>query len=431
MFHAFRKALVLGGALLVLAACTGGNHMVATAKDANLALEESTNEMLLLNIIRASQQKPMYFTGLADVSMTDTAKLAGTLKLPFGGDATSAFDFSPSFTFEARPGFKVQILDNKEFINAIHTPASLDTLCFFLSFGWPAEFLLYVFTESVVAHGTRLPNVAFSVAKTEERYGAKAPAKIIEKKRGLADFRGQVEHLAGQPKVISVDIKRVPVGPVLAAAAVEHRQVLMQILALKEKGISLEDACQVSRKIASGQSNISLPAGFLNGVNCVAGAAKKYVTLKFASKKVLAYKVKKPDGTMVSCTVATSMRTVKERAAASNECVIDQINLRSPQGMLYFLGQIARAYAHDGTKPNKPVGVPGLFRRGVSLFAVWKGQADGKTALSVEYDSETYNVPAKENNLSMLSLNRISQLISLLKDPKNIPTSSTINIFAN
>lgn len=428
MFHAFRKALVLGGALLVLAGCTGGKHMVATARDANLALEESTNEMLLLNIIRASQQKPMYFTGLADVSMTDTAKLAGTLSLPFGRNTTSAFDFSPSFTFEARPGFKIQILDNKEFIRAIHAPATLDTLDFFLSLGWPAEFLLYMFTESVVVHGKRLPNVAFSVAKTKERHGAKARAKIIGKKQGLTDFKGHVEHLAGQTKVIEVDIKRVPAGPVLAASAVEQRQVLTQILALKEKGISLEDACQVSREIdrPKSKSNISLPKEFLNGLDCGAGAAKKYVMLKRVSKKVLAYEFKKPDGTMVNCTVADSMR-----APASKECVIKQLNLRSVQGMLYFLGQIAQAYAHDGTMPNRPVGVPGLFGRGVSLFAVWKGQTDGKTAVSVEYDSETYNVSAKENNLSMLSFNLISQLISLLKDPKNIPKSSTINIFAN
>ena len=238
MFHAFRKALFLGGlggALLMLAAITVGKLMETTPRNANLALEKSTNEMLLLNIIRASQQKPMYFTGLSDVFMTDTAKLVGSLQ--------------PSVAFEKQSGFNVQILDNKEFINAILTPASLATLGIFLSFGWPAEFLLYMFTESVVAHGKRLPNVAYSVAQTKERYGAKAHDRITKL---LAVFKGQVEHLARRPKVISV-----------------------------------------------------------------------------------------------------------------------------------------------------------------------------------EYDGETYNVPAKENNLSMLSLNLISQLISLLKDPKNIPTSSTINIFAN
>ena len=426
MFHAFRKALVLGGALLVLAACTGGNHMVVTARDANLALEESTNEMLLLNIIRASQQKPMYFTGLADVSMTDTAKLAGTLTLPFGGDATSAFNFSPSFTLEARPGFKVQILDNKEFIKALHAPLSLETLEFFLSLGWPAEFLFYMFTESMVVDGTRLSNVTFSVAQIKERYGDDAREAIKRRMLRLAKFNEHVTHLATQSKVIKVDEKRVPAGPVLTASAVEQTQVLTQILALKEKGISLVEACQVLREIANNKKPIiSLPEGFLKGVNCDAKAEKKYyVMLKVVSTKALAYEVKNSAGkTIASCTVAAVNQP--------KECVIEQINLRSPQGMLYFLGQIARGYFHDGTLPKKPDGAPGLFGRGVSLFAVWKEQEDGMTALSVEYEGETYNVSAKDNNLSMLSLNLISQLISLLKDPKNIPASRNITIIAN
>lgn len=427
MFLGFRKALVLGGALFMLAACTGGNHMVVTARDANLALEQSTNEMLLLNIIRASQQKPMYFTGLADVTMTDTARLAGTLTLPFGGDATNAFNFSPSFFFEARPGFKVQILDNKEFINALHTPVGLDTLDFFLSLGWSAEFLFYMFTESVVTEDGPLRNIAFSVAKTHERYAAKADEKIDTMTTELDDFREKVTLLFdGQPMVEEVGKKRVPAGPVLAASAVEQNQVLTQILALKEKGISLEDACQVAKEIAKGDSDIEFPDGFLDGVDCDADAAKQYVMLKGKSQSVLAYDVEKDDETIVRCTVTTTMRTED-----SEDCVIKQINLRSLQGMLYFLGLITQAYAHDDTLPDKPLGVPGLFTRDVSLFAVWKGQEDGKTALSVEYGGATYNVPEKENNLSMLSLNLISQLISLLKDPKNIPTSSTVNIFAN
>ena len=61
MFHGSGKALVLGAAIFALGACTGKNHMVMTANDTNLALEQSTNEMLLLNIIRAAKQKPMYF----------------------------------------------------------------------------------------------------------------------------------------------------------------------------------------------------------------------------------------------------------------------------------------------------------------------------------------------------------------------------------
>ena len=343
-------------------------------------------EMLLLNIIRASQQKPMYLTGLADVSMTDTA-----------------------------PGFKVQNLDNKEFVKAVHTPVTLDTLGLFLSLRWPPEFLFYMFTESVVAGGEPVPNIVYSVAKIEERYGAEALQTIFHGEQRLFDFKQHVQTLSRQAEVKLVDVRRIPAGPILDASAVEQQQLLAQILALEEKGISLVEACQVMRNFTSGTSNISLPVGFLTGVTCGAGDAKKYVALKSTLKKVLAYKARKPDGATVGCTVSTSMRTEREKGAAPVECVIDQINLRSLYGMLQFLGEITQAYVLDGTKPKKPVGVPGVFgNRDVSLFAVWKGRADSKAALSTEYDGETYSIPATDNHLSMLSLNLISQLISLL-----------------
>lgn len=76
--------------------------------DYNLVVEKAQNEMLLLNIVRASKRRPMYFTGLNLVHGSMTYGLqTGSLTIPFGkfgggvgsGSFNGAYSIVPSASY--------------------------------------------------------------------------------------------------------------------------------------------------------------------------------------------------------------------------------------------------------------------------------------------------------------------------------------------
>ncbi len=441
MFQGKGKALVLGAAILVLGACTGRNHMVATAMDTNLALEQSTNEMLLLNIIRASQRKPMYFTALADISVTDRSKVDGSLTVPFGQAATHSYTFVPSFTLQAQPGFKVQILDNKAFITAIHTPVTLDTFALFLAAGWPKDFLLYMFTESLKVDGKPKPVINYSEIKVCPKNDAKAYKNCIKKsKKGAKKFAPLITKLKSDLEIRETNAINIIVSPVLDQQTVQHGKFLSQFLELRNKGYSLKNTCnarmiftkEAEKKAAETGEKQSETDKKIKAIEkqlpCGRGVPLLYVVLKRVSDKLLFYG---------NCRVGEKQRTTKEREKNS-ECPLDKIVFRSPQGMLYFLGEITRIY-RDGCQleENKNGGIKKeecVVKLGKQPLFVLKKEVDQATsAITVTYNGESYGIPVKGkgDGFSLLALNLISQVISLQKDPKNIPKSSTINIFSN
>src|SRR4029079_14780429 len=111
-----------------------------------LAIEQTQNEMLLLNIIRSMRHSPVY--------ITDTSKVTGTVKgdvdlrletprihLYKANDAVA----SPSFDFQTSPTMDVNLLNSKDFTTGFLAPVSPERFAYYWSQGWPSEMLLYLF----------------------------------------------------------------------------------------------------------------------------------------------------------------------------------------------------------------------------------------------------------------------------------------------
>lgn len=401
--HRHRNACAAFLAAMVLGGCTGGRYMAATATDTNLALEKSTNEMLLLNIIRASRQRPMYFTGLSGVSMVSSVTAGGGFSLPFGGDATNLFGFTPTFTAKAQPTSTIQILDNKEFMKAIHTPVKLDMLKLFLSAGWPKEVLLFMLVNGMkIKDGTK--------------------EKMLFYKGGENDpFEANITTLAVNTKIIDGKAKISLVDAPIPFGSEQYKKLMSQILELKKENLHIENVCLL-KKGADAKLDTELDSLF-PGINCRgADRAKWYILVKRpAPSKLLSY--------------GEVGETVGLSGDAPNSGKIKQVFLRSPQGMLYFLGRIARTFTQEGYGSIGALESPRVFKRkkeeGVPLFEVSKGAAAGDAAVSVTYQGETFSIPAGPKHLSMMALSLISQVIALQKDPKSIPKPNIINLFSN
>lgn len=141
---------VILASLLTGCAMLPKNKIAKSATNYNLVVERAENEMLLLNIVRASKRHPMYFTGLTTIRGSLTYEITtGEVTIPFGkigsglNGAYSAV--SPVLKYSSNPVFDVAVLDNKEFYNAMMTPVPLETFYYFLQLGWPREMLLHLF----------------------------------------------------------------------------------------------------------------------------------------------------------------------------------------------------------------------------------------------------------------------------------------------
>ena len=153
-----------------VASCTfPSDYFGSRAIEYNREAEDATLSMMLLNIVRASQRRPMQFTGLQ--SVTGTSSTSGSLngsdsvartmplidryglippssstvvsRLTTGvGGATASVSGGPTFT--------VPVLDTQEFYQGILTPIPLSVIDFYLQQGFPPELLADLFVLNIV-----------------------------------------------------------------------------------------------------------------------------------------------------------------------------------------------------------------------------------------------------------------------------------------
>lgn len=130
------------------------NEQVATsATDYNLVVEKAQNEMLLLNIIRASKRHPMYFTSfnLFRGSITYDFQ-TGSITIPFGKIGTglnSSYSIAPNIRYSTSPTFDLAVWDTQEFTRGIMNPVPMKTIDYYWQEGWPKELLLHLFIERI------------------------------------------------------------------------------------------------------------------------------------------------------------------------------------------------------------------------------------------------------------------------------------------
>jgi hypothetical protein len=128
-----------------LASCVVVDNFANRSVDYNLQAENSKNENLLLNVVRAAYRKPLQFTELMTVTGQASASVTGVLTLPFAANhaaASRVFSFSPGATLSGGPNFTVAVLNTKEFYQGILTPIPMQLVALFFYEGFPKSVLL-------------------------------------------------------------------------------------------------------------------------------------------------------------------------------------------------------------------------------------------------------------------------------------------------
>lgn len=434
------------------------SHLADTATSYNLAIEQTQDEMLLLNVIRAQDNYPLYLTDASKVTGTVKAEVNLGLKFPlvhFGSANANDYFATPTVDYSSSPSMDVNLLNAKDFMTGFLTPISSDLFAYYWDQGWPSEFLLYL--------------LVLRVDEYEETQDAKDPLRFVasyqnhpdshdSSQRDLARFAHWVHTLVkdGRPLLCSEDAEGSTVGPALTPQELGELKFLVPVA---KEGLALSPAGDdvPANGSTAGKWQLKQPkkAYSLSPYNDAHSCPKK---LKQAAiSGTIAPPSQKEPGEAGKTAANTSLITARGAAGGGQVFVL---TLRSPEGLLYYLGQLARLENRADKKSallihvcdfksgcaagSEPPVAP-LFvaldkeEHGGCPSIIWVRALDGSDYMIPKGRGNPYKGTGQDlqfadaaqlcvTGRSMHALDLLSQLIGLQKTGKDLTTTSTVKV---
>jgi hypothetical protein len=420
------------------------SHLADTATSYNLAIEQTQDEMLLLNVIRAQDNYPLYLTDAAKVTGTVKAEFNLGLKIPLvhAGSANANDYFGmPTVDYSSSPSMDVILLNTKDFMTGFLTPIGTDLFAYYWDQGWPAEFLLYLLVLRVDEYDEKHNLVA---GHSLINFPNSDDPSFGELRRFSRWVREQLRY--GRPLLCSEE--GAAVGPPFKANSLKYLEFLVPVA---KEGLSLVPADGTLPQPTAGAWQLRQP-----------------------KKSFFLTPRKNPDDAEpAACTKESEQFEVATRAAQSQPARSQktvgvagpgkhkyELSLRSPEGVLYYLGELARLENRAGRAlliyqcderaqcldaNRQPLTEP-LFvaldrhEHGACRPIVWVHSLDGKDYL-IPNGNEMKKVTANNDDLqlaaasglcatgeTMHALELLSQLIGLQKAAKDLDTTSTVKV---
>ncbi len=371
------------------------SQIAAGATEYNLAVEKAQNEMFLLNIVRAMKGHPMYFTVLNDIKASVVYTLSsGNAYVPLGKfgsnpGSTALYSIAPSATYTTNPLFGVSLLNSKEFVRGMLEPVQPETFDYYWQQGWSKEMLLYLFVHRIQKGRDTYRNNPFGDT--------------------FDGFQKEIEGIANNEcdLIVTEVSPDATIGPEIEAKIAAAG--LQQLIELHKAGLTLTPAQRNREKADTYQLRL-LKREYT--IECRTGKDQD-VSARY---KVL------PD---------SSVQNAGDKTADA------KIYLRSPESILYYLGEIMRAEKMADNKIAKPPKLKGgKDKRCESWLFVAReaGAGDTNPFVAVDYEGTKYVIPRTDSEtrcpedvssrvLSLVSLLTAKQSASDLPPPTGVVTT--------
>jgi hypothetical protein len=427
------------------------SHLADTATSYNLAIEQTQDEMLLLNIIRAQDNYPLYITDASKVTGTVKADLSLGFKIPLLHTGSSN-DYSgmPSFEYFSSPAMDVNLLNSQDFMAGFLTPIPTKLFFYYWDQGWTAEFLLYLLVLRVDEYQVSVE------ADKHPKIIRNQPDADDASLRHLTGFAAWVQKLVsgGRPKICIEDAEAATIGPPLR---IDDLEALRMLTSAKE-GLSLSPV-----GAAGGAPGATAGKWQLKQTRTIAPSlARRGVDCPNHLKRMEGDDTTPPIDEKGASKPETFMRT--HVYVTPDNGVVDVLTLRSPEGILYYLGELAGLENRAATKrallihvcdsdtacgeqAGEELPLAPLF---VALDKKQHGQCEPLIWVRA-LDQSDYLIPKKMGKVTRLAgpkeplqlaevsdlcvvgqtmhaLELLSQLIGLQKSTKDISTTSTVKV---
>lgn len=371
------RFLIAAAVGLCLTGCVSSQMITSRAVGYNKVVEDTNNQMLLLNVVRARFRHPMYFTGFTLIRGSQSLQVGtGNAVIPFGGQAPSIYTVQPHVDLNINPSYDVAVLDTKEFMAGITTPVDMKTIKYYWDQGWPRQMLLYLFIRKIDDGSRCYLNVPWNPRDEGCDSGV---AKLNDYLTAKLDI------------VEDPTPRRVAVGPPVT--------------------------------LANGQA-----PGFGDIVNAYVNKLtiakeKDNVYQLYAETKGFVFQYC-PDPRRCDPKNRQHVAVATETEAADEKK--PKIYIRSPEAVLFFLGELAREEM-EGRPPPQTLD---SGSEKVPLFVVRSSATPPlSAALSVEYEGKWYYIPSgAEGGRSMHVLSLVNQILSLHKSRTELPSTSAVTV---
>ncbi len=309
---------------VVMSGCVSAN-VAPTVVSYNLAVEQAQNEMLLLNAVRAAKWQPMYVTDVAKVTGSIKRDLSATLAVPFGSlhHGTQANDAGGSgVTFSVNPTFEINTLNTTDFMKGFLQPIALDRFAYFWSQNWPPEFLLHLFVHQVdeLQADGKIKRY-YNHPRFDSPDGNEDPKN--DSNKDLKDFSDWVTKFVAKTPQFATCERIAPVGPTFTTS-----EIASLVNIAKEAGLGIG--------IVSGDH----PSYQIQRV-------EKELRLEYEGEPSITAKVKR-------CTdsLRNSQSELAVVSAGENPVLVATLHLRSPEDIIYYIGQIVRLETYSQDVPR-------------------------------------------------------------------------------
>ncbi|MGJ8536395.1 MAG: hypothetical protein ACSHW2_04520 [Parasphingopyxis sp.] len=346
-----RSAGLAGAAAITVSGCTSlQTPMTDFATDYNRVIADTRNEMILLNIVRASEGEPTHYSALSSVSgnlsigASAGASLSGIIDDIDAGGSTG-------ISVRSSPSFQIIPLNTRDFATGILRPVEPNVVALFLSQGWNQNLLAALMVESVTCGSITYNNDL----RTDDDRSGRRHYLTAEQAFGLG-FTTDDGGSGTNGPVLSLDAGQAEsLGMILDNLGGDYRVTVRRA----EDGTAIFDVFERSEQTL----NITLDSG------------------------------------------------ARPAECGDEALTPDNYELRSVEGIIYYLGEILRS--GDGRL---------ISSNGDVVFALSSSAPANGHSIRVSHNGRTYFVP--HTSATERPRNRTIQVISLINQLIGLQTAS-------
>ena len=404
---------------IMITACASNTYnprFVPTAVHFNKVVEETNNELLLLNIIRASERRPMYFTRISALrsSLSSGGTIGVNSALPqqdsteaitnAGGTTTQIVDTvsrgvntvtpSASATFSITPSFDYEILDSQDFYRGILQPIPVETLAHYMLQGWSNDLVAMLAIEKI------------EIRKKNTNEVIKTYDNDPDNSQEALEFR---DFLSCAP----LEAREQSSSKVISFQSINNSNVntLEHVDLFENSGWAFNDKDQLTLSRAN---NDTLAFGDKS-------AACRDITLQPLIRGNVT-----PDFSAFTLSNNFVTQEVDNIGSPTQLLVVSNdydvyITTRSIHGILYYLGECLRASNENCAYPDN---------RQKAITTITQSKPENGYFLKTSLYGKTYYIPANDsdNDRTYQSLAFVNQLLNLQKTASASPTTTNVRV---